>query len=83
MYKIQISLTDQENSLLAQRAAGLGYNVTKFIKFVISREAFSMAAKLPTISLSSKSEKKAEKALIEHKKGKSVELKNMNDLDSL
>jgi hypothetical protein len=39
MTKLQITLTDQEVNLLSSRATYLGYDVTKYAKFVLAREA--------------------------------------------
>lgn len=83
MQKIQLTLTDQEQTLLSLRAATLGYKVAKYVKFLISKEAFSVVKSSPVFSLTPKAEKEAEKALKEHRKGKSLELKDIDDLDSL
>ena len=37
--KIQITLSDEEMFNLSRKAAFLGYNVTKFVKLLASREA--------------------------------------------
>ncbi|MBL7159680.1 hypothetical protein ISS85_04340 [Candidatus Microgenomates bacterium] len=81
MNKIQLTITDQERDLISFKAASLGFNVTKFIKFLISREAFSVAEEIPTFQLSKKAEKKIAKAHKEHLEGKSIELKSIDDLD--
>lgn len=83
MQKIQLTLTDQEKSLLSLRAATLGYNVPRYVKFLISKEAFSVAENTPVFSLSAKAEREAEKALKEYRHGKSLELKNLEDLDEV
>lgn len=83
MHKIQITLTSQENDLLAYKAAVLGYDTTKFIKFIASREAFSVVENVPTFILSPRAEKMVEKALKNHKQGKTVELGDINELDNL
>ena len=81
MRKLQLTITDQENNLLSLRAASLGFNVIKYIKFLISREAFSIVEEIPTFQLSKKAEKKIAKAHKEHLEGKSIELKSIDDLD--
>lgn len=83
MNKVQLTLTKEENDLLSLRAAALGYDVTKYIKFLISREASAVAADIPTFQMSKKAERTLKKALEDHKTGKSVELKNLDDLDNL
>lgn len=37
--KLQITITDQEEKLLAKQASLLGYDVTKYAKFVLTTEA--------------------------------------------
>ena len=83
MNKIQLTITNQEHNLLALKAASLGFNVTKFIKFLISKEAFSVAEGIPTFQLSKKAEKKIARAHKEYLEGKTVELKSVDDLDKL
>lgn len=83
MNKVQLTLTKEENELLSFKAASLGYDVTKYIKFLISREAFAVADSIPTYPLSAKAEKEVLKALEEHKKGKSIRLDDVEDLDRL
>lgn len=81
MQKIQLTLTEQEKNLLSLRAATLGYNIPKYVKFLISKEAFSVVENAPVFSLSAKAEKSAEKALKEYREAKTLELKNLDDLD--
>lgn len=83
MTKVQISLTNQETDLIAQRAMILGYDVTKYLKFVVSREALSVAEETPSFPLSLAAEKKALKALREFKIGKTEELRSVDELDNL
>ena len=83
MQKVQLTLTDQEKDLLALKGASLGYGVTKFIKFLISREALSVMEDIPTFQLSAKAERRALEALKEYQAGKSKELKRAGELDSL
>ena len=83
MHKVQLTLTPEELHILMMRASSLGYNVTKYIKFLISREAHSFIDKVPVYTLSGKMEQLAKKAMTEHKQGKSRELNEIDDLDSL
>ena len=83
MNKVQLTLTQEEMNILLMKASSLGYDVTKYIKFLISKEAYSIMEHTPVYTLSRKMEKKVEKAMDEHKKGKSIELKNIDDLDAL
>lgn len=83
MRKVQLSITDQEEEILRLKAESLGFNVTKFIKFLVSQEAYTIAQDLSTFSLSEKSENEVLRAMEEHKKGKSIKLSKIDDLDRL
>ena len=78
--KIQITLTPEEVAALAVRAKALGYNVTRYIKFIVSREAFEAAQSLPVFEMGKALEKKTLKALKDHKKGKSKKLLSVDEL---
>jgi hypothetical protein len=78
--KIQITLTPEEVAALAVRAKALGYNVTKYIKFIVSREAFEAAQSIPVFEMGEVLEKKTLKALKDHKKGKSKKLLSVDEL---
>jgi len=85
MTKIQLSLTDQETDILSAEAARLGYNLTKFIKFLISRTSFDISSKqsIPEFKMSMQAEKIALTALDEYKKNKSIEVKSFKKLAKL
>lgn len=70
MTKLQITLSDQETNLLRQKAMALGYDVTKYAKFVLAREAEEVLTSPPVYSASPKMEKLIGKALEEDKQGK-------------
>ncbi|HBU21492.1 TPA: hypothetical protein DEB02_00950 [Candidatus Beckwithbacteria bacterium] len=42
MKKLQLSLTRQEAQLLELKGAQLGYDLTKYVKFILAREAASV-----------------------------------------
>lgn len=69
MNKIQITLTPQETTLLSLQGQSLGYDVTKFVKFLVSREVYDFAAKIPTYKMSKTLEGETEKALKEYNAG--------------
>lgn len=71
MQKVQLTLTPEETHALKFKASKLGYDVTRYIKYLISQEAFSIIEDIPEYPLSAKAEKEIEKAIQEHKKGKS------------
>ncbi len=67
--KLQITITEEEKNLLAQRAALLGYNITKFTKYLLSHEAMKFS-EVPTYKMSEEAEKLTIKAIAEDKAGK-------------
>jgi len=66
--KLQITITEQEEKLLAQQAKVLGYDVTKYTKFLISHEAMKIS-QIPVFEMSSDMENSIEKAIAEDKAG--------------
>ena len=70
MTKLQITLTDQETQLLAMRAAVLGYDVTKYAKFVLAREASDGVSDVPVIKATPRMEKAIREGLEEYRQGK-------------
>ena len=67
--KLQITITDEEQKLLAQRAAVLGYDVTKFTKYLISHEAMK-AVDVPVVPTNQYIEDMVSKAIAEDEAGK-------------
>ena len=45
--KIQITLTPQEIAALSLKSKALGYNVTKYVKFLITKEAQATLENVP------------------------------------
>ena len=81
--KIQITLTPQEVAALSIKSKALGYNVTKYVKFIVSKEAVETVEEYPTYKMSKRLEKIAEKAMKDYKAGKMVRLESPYDLDKL
>lgn len=79
--KIQITLTPEEVSALSFKSRSLGYNVTKYVKFIVMKEASSVVENYPIFSMSQPLEKRTIEALKLHEKGKTKRLKSLNDLD--
>lgn len=69
MIKLQITLTDEENQLLAMRATVLGYDVTKYAKFLLAKEAIDSLNGVPVLTANSNMEKAIKEAHREFKKG--------------
>jgi len=81
--KVQITLTPEEVNALSFKSKALGYNVTKYIKFIITKEAFETVEYFPQLMMGPILEKKTIRAIEEHNKGKSKKMNSLNDLDSL
>jgi uncharacterized protein (DUF1778 family) len=82
MTKIQLSLTTEEADILSVRAAQLGYNITRFIKYLISNEAAKTIENdnFPTFPMSKRLEQIGLQALKDHKAGKTHEFKSIDEL---
>ena len=78
--KIQITLTPQEVSALSIKSKALGYNVTKYIKFIVSKEAQEVVEDYPTYKMPAQMEKKVLQAIKNNKAGKTVKLNAVEDL---
>jgi len=78
--KIQITLTPEEVAALAMRGKTLGYNVTKYVKFIVSREAFEAVQSFPIFKMGEVLEKKTLKALKDHKRGRTKKLLSVDEL---
>lgn len=83
MYKVQLTFTPQEAKVLTMKADMLGYNMTKFIKLLISKEALSMVEEYPVIKLSKKAIRISEAAHAEYLSGKARKLKSLDELENL
>jgi len=44
--KLQLSFTDQEAEVFRKKAEELGYSLTKFVKFLLSMEAYKISGEL-------------------------------------
>ncbi|MEK7165404.1 MAG: hypothetical protein AAB874_01175 [Patescibacteria group bacterium] len=83
MHKVQLTLTPEEVQALHTKASRLGYGITKYIKFLISKEVVEVVGDYPVIQLSKKAIKTIEQAHRDHKAGKTILLENVDDLDRL
>lgn len=78
--KIQITLTPEEVVALSVKSKALGYNVTKYIKFIVSKEAQEVVEDYSTYKMPAKMEKKVLRAIKNNKEGKTVQLNAVEDL---
>ncbi|OGD69860.1 hypothetical protein A3D09_02315 [Candidatus Collierbacteria bacterium RIFCSPHIGHO2_02_FULL_49_10] len=69
--KLQITLTKQEERLLSSRAEILGYDVTKYVKFLLAREA--LLAKPRVFQMNESQVDRVEQAFIAEKTGETKE----------
>ena len=81
--KIQITLTPQEVAALSLKGKALGYNVTKYIKFIVSKEVEETVEEYPTYKMSNRLEKITQKAMKDYKEGKFITLKSVEVLKNL
>jgi len=83
MTKLQITLTDQEASILRMKAASLGYNLTKFVKFLLGKKALEYDVSIPTYKMSEKTEKRVEEAIADYEAGRTYSVDSVEELDKL
>lgn len=85
MTKLQLTLTTQETDILSAKAAQLGYNLTRFVKFLIGQEAAKTIdeSNIPVFKMSKRAEKVALQAQKDYKEGKALEIKSFKDLDKI
>ena len=81
--KIQITLTPEEISALSFKASLLGHSITRYIRHLIDKETYSFVESFPVYIASEQLELRAQKAIDDHKKGKTIELKDIDDLDKI
>lgn len=82
MTKVQLSLTNQEAAILSAKADQLGYNLTKYLKFLISKAADASIAQddLPSFPMSERLEEVGIQALKDHKAGKTISFNSIDEL---
>ncbi len=78
--KIQLTLSSQEVQSLAMKGQQMGYNIPKYIRFLIGKDVEKNIETIPTFPMSSRLEKRVIKALKDHKQGKSKTLDEVEDL---
>ncbi|MBU1088529.1 hypothetical protein KKC08_05485 [Patescibacteria group bacterium] len=84
MTKVQLSLTNQEAAILNSYGSELGYNLSKTIRFLISKaaEKFLQKGTIPVYKMSQKTEKKGLQALKEYKTGKTIKIDDVDNFFS-
>lgn len=80
MTKLQITLTNPESQALAFLASKFGYDITRYVKYLISRTTENVICQIPTVPMSPKTEKLALKTLKKYNEGKLAWTDNLEDL---
>ena len=81
MTKVQLSLTDEEASILGGFGEQFGYNLPKTIRYIISKATENALREhiIPVYPMSDKIEKRGLEALKEHEQGKTTEVKDIDN----
>ncbi len=74
MNKVQLTLTDQEAIILEQYGKQFGYNLSRTIRFLISKAVEQV---MPEFVVDQKIENKAIKALEAHQQKKTIKIDNL------
>jgi len=84
MTKLQLTLTDNEAAILKSYGSQFGYNLSKTVRFLISKATERAIAEgaIPEFSMSEKTEKIGLEALKEHRAGKSIKIDDVSDFFS-
>ena len=85
MNKLQLTITNEEAALLTTRAERIGYTLSRYVKFLIGKEAMAVLEEdtIPTYTMSDTTEKIALEALKSHRNGKTIKLNNPKSLAKL
>jgi KaiC/GvpD/RAD55 family RecA-like ATPase len=79
MNKLQISLTDQESEIFHYKAAMLGYDLTRYVKYQLSRLADTFLGEIQESRMSQKLEKEVVQSKTDYKAGKLKAVNSVND----
>lgn len=79
MNKVQLTLTDQEIALLEGFGSQFGYNLSKTIRYVISKasEKILQQGFVPTYQMSEKTEAKGLEAVRQHRAGQTTKISSV------
>jgi hypothetical protein len=86
MNKVQLTLTNEESSILSSYGGRFGYSLPKTIRYIISKAAESYLREdtLPAYPMSKKTEQAGLRAKQQYQSGKTAQLKNVDEfIDSL
>lgn len=80
MNKVQLTLTNQEAALLESFGSQFGYNLSKTIRYFISKASENILQQgfIPTYEMSAKTEQNGLRAIEEYKAGKTIKVTNVD-----
>jgi len=81
MTKVQLTLTDNETAILKRYGSQFGYNLSKTIRFLVSKAAEKVIVEgtIPEFPMSKATEKIGLEALKEHRDGKTTKVDNISE----
>ena len=84
MTKLQLTLTDNEAAILKSYGSQFGYNLSKTVRFLISKatERAIVEGVIPEFPMSEETERIGLEALKEHQAGKSIKIDDVSDFFS-
>lgn len=82
MTKLQLTLTPSEAQVLSFQAQKFGYDLTRYVKYLISKTVDSIMSE-PVIPMSAKTEKLLSNSLAKYSKGKLSSVNTVNELFEL
>ena len=80
MNKLQLTLTPQEAMAFSYQASLLGYDLTRFVKYELSKLAEKFLKNIPEVEVNAKTKQMIEKSYQQYKKG---QYKTTTDLKKL
>ncbi len=80
MNKVQLTLTNQEAALLESFGAQFGYNLSKTIRYFVSKASESILQQgfMPTYEMSPQTEQKGLQALKDYRAGRTTQVSDVN-----
>ncbi len=83
MNKVQITLTNPEAEILKLKADKFGYDLARYVKFLISKAVEQSIEDVPVSQMSEKMEKRYDEAMANYEKGNVYTFDKVEDLLNL
>jgi len=80
MNKLQLTLTPQEAMAFSYQASLLGYDLTRFVKYELSKLAEKFIANIPQVEVNPKTKTVIEKNYQQYKRGQYKTTTNLRNL---